>query len=107
MLSLEFSIAEVKEEMKSSRERGNRKRKVVAPPHLKVFIRKAIQNLGPNATYKEIQGKALKIYQEQVTGKIENFYGIFETQDTLFLSKIAQDKGIYYGIKTAYFSGYR
>jgi phage gp29-like protein len=92
-------ISEVKEELGLLKGKRGKVRKTRTPQHLKPFIRQAIKELGNNATYKEIQRKALELYQESVSKEIEAFFGMFKTSDERFVEKVAEDEGIYYGLE--------
>ncbi len=90
-------ISEVKEELGLLKRKRKKIRKTRTPQYLKPFIRQAIKELGSNATYKEIQRKALELYQRSISKEIETFFGVFKTDNKKFVEKIAEDKGIYYG----------
>ncbi len=93
-------IAEVKEEMGLLTRKRGENRKVKAPQHLKPFIKQAIENLGLEATYANIQKEALRLYQEHLSGEIEEFYGIFKVKDPSKIREIAEDKEIFYGVES-------
>jgi len=86
-------ISEVKKELGLLKKR-KKLRKTKTPEHLKPFIRQAIKKLGNNATYKEIQRKALELYQENISKEIEVFFGMFKTSDEKFVEEVAEDEGI-------------
>ena len=92
-------IADVKEEMGIPVKKKVMKRKIHAPDHIKPFIRQALENLPPNATIKQIQEEALKLYQEHVSGKIQEYFGAFRTDDASLVRSIAEDKVIFYGVE--------
>jgi len=89
-------ISEVKEELGLLKGKRKRIRKIKTPQYLKPFIRQAIKELGSKATYKEIQEKALELYQRSISKEIETFFGIFKVDDKEFVEKIAEDEEIYY-----------
>ena len=90
-------IAEIKEELGILRRKRKMVRKIKTPDYMKPFIEKAIKNLGSNATYKQIQKEALRLYNEHTSSSILKYYGILKTSDKSFTKKIIEDKGIYYG----------
>ena len=59
----------------------------------------AIESLGRNATYKEIQREAFRLYQEEKkkerSSKVIKYFGIFRADKEVVL-KLAQDKDICY-----------
>jgi hypothetical protein len=92
-------IAQVKEENGIlSVNRKQKVRKIKVPKHLKPFIEQAIKILrkktGKIPTYKEIQQKALEIYNKNT--KSEKFYGIFKTHNKNYTIQVTQDKETYY-----------
>ncbi len=92
-------IAEVKEELGLLERKLKKERKIKAPQKYKQYIRMAIESLGKDATYKEIQQEAFRLYQEEKkkekSSKIARYFGIFEAERGLVL-KFAQDKDICY-----------
>ena len=90
-------IAEIKESIGAPVKKRRAKRKIKTPPHLRPFIEQALNNLGPEASYRDIQEEALRLYNEHVSGEIERFFGRFKVTDTSFIKEIAEDKGLYYG----------
>lgn len=89
-------IAEVKEEIGISLRKRTRARKVKTPEYLKPIIRKAIELLGEKAPYRDIQKKALEIYQEMYGGEIDKFYGALQITDKEAFKHLVEDAEIVY-----------
>ena len=91
-------IAEVKESMgEPLKRKRTAKRKVKTPAHLRPFIKQALENLGPSATYREIQGEALRLYNEALSAEIDSYFGRFQLGSASLVKEIAEDEGIFYG----------
>jgi hypothetical protein len=92
-------IAEVKEELGLLERKLKKERKIKAPQKYKRYIRMAIESLGRNATYKEIQREAFRLYQEEKkkerSSKVAKYFGVFRADKEVVL-KLAQDKDICY-----------
>jgi hypothetical protein len=89
-------IAEVKEELGILKRRlRKRGRKVRTPEKYKPYIRKAIERLGEEATYKEIQEEAFRLYMEENGFPVDKYFGALKL-DRKFVDAIALDKDIYY-----------
>ncbi|WP_456370857.1 hypothetical protein [Thermodesulfatator atlanticus] len=89
-------IAEVKEEMGLPLRRRKRIRRVKTPQHIKPIIRKAIESLGKDASYREIQKKAFEIYREMYEAEIDRFFGILRVKDKEAFRRIVEDEEIAY-----------
>ena len=90
-------IAEIKEELGILKRKRKIIRKTKTPNYIKPFIKEAIKNLGSDATYKQIQQEAIRLYNERTSSSILKYYGILKTSDKSFAKRIAEDKGMYYG----------
>ena len=92
-------IAEVKEELGLLERKLKKERKIKAPQKYKRYIKMAIESLGKDATYKEIQQEAFRLYQEERkkerSSKVAKYFGIFRAEKELVL-KLAQDKDVCY-----------
>ncbi len=100
-------IAQIKEELGLPvRKAVNRKgvtRAVQVRQELVPYIKNAILVLqkqkGEIPAYREIQKKALDLYQaSNRQSKSDAFYGIFESKSLDDVVEVAEDKEIYYGI---------
>ena len=89
-------IADVKEELGLLKRKRKNFRKVKAPEHLKVFIKRAIEELGRDAKYRDIQQKALELYRESLGRKVEKYFGVLRLDDDSFIKKLAESETIYY-----------
>ncbi len=100
-------IAQVKEELglpvRKAANRKGKARAVQVRQELVPYIKNAILVLqkqkGKIPAYREIQEKALDLYQaSNGPSKSDAFYGIFESNSLDYVEEVAEDKEIYYGI---------
>ncbi len=90
-------IVEIKESIGAPVKKRRAKRKIKTPPHLRQLIEEALNNLGPEASYREIQEEALRLCNEHVSGEIDSFFGRFKVTHTSLIKEITEDKGLYCG----------
>jgi len=89
-------IAGVKEEMGLPLRRRAGTRKVKTPEYLKPIIRKAIEILGEEASYRDIQKKALEIYKEIYEREVDRLYGALQITDRDAFVRLVEDEEIAY-----------